>query len=268
MYLSVVFLIALLDLIPHKYFSDIYSNHPSMIAMYPRDERRLMTRADFDQYSGGGVLMCYTDVGTLERAAAAWLIGSHQLVLLNAHNFVNSDLIPTHSVKDCFFRIKYKDFYFDDDSLQIGAAVESSKLHITDDWALLRLLQPTPDDIKPQLVPDFSKLSISDGMSVTMVSPAGHSNTLLSETLEHCHIYQIDPPSEGATRRVRHDCNDGYGGSGSGLFSHDGYLIAIHSASLDMNTLRAFDINSHYGSALLLEGNLLEAIKKEIFLIK
>jgi hypothetical protein len=35
--------------------------------------------------------------------------------------------------------------------------------------------------------------------------------------------------------RARHDCNDGYGGSGSGLFDEAGHLIAMQSASLDMN---------------------------------
>ena len=65
-------------------------------------------------------------------------------------------------------------------------------------------------------------------------------------------------------RRARHNCNDGYGGSGSGLFTQDGRLIALHSASLDMNQRRPFDIEAHYGSALLFEGALLDAIRKEL----
>jgi hypothetical protein len=60
---------------------------------------------------------------------------------------------------------------------------------------------------------------------------------------------------------VRHDCNDGYGGSGSGLFTEDSRLIAMHSASLDMNQKRPFDIETHFGSAMLFEGELAEAIR-------
>jgi hypothetical protein len=65
-------------------------------------------------------------------------------------------------------------------------------------------------------------------------------------------------------RRARHDCNDGYGGSGSGLFSEDGRLIAMHSASLDMNLTRPFDMETHYGSAILFEGDLAKAIREAI----
>jgi hypothetical protein len=78
-------------------------------------------------------------------------------------------------------------------------------------------------------------------------------------------------PARGETPRWRLlvvrlllDCNDGYGGSGSGLFTEDGRLIAMHSASLDMNAKRPFDIETHYGSALLFEGELLEAIKSDV----
>ena len=94
-----------------------------------------------------------------------------------------------------------------------------------------------------------------------MVSPAGHSNTRLVATTESCDVYRVDEPTEGHIRRVRHDCNDGYGGSGSGLFTEDGRLIAMHSASLDMNRKRPFDIETHYGSAMLFEGELAEAIR-------
>jgi len=54
------------------------------------------------------------------------------------------------------------------------------------------------------------------------------------------------------------------GGSGSGLFTEDARLIAMRSASLDMNAKRPFDIETHYGSALLFEGELLEVIKSDV----
>lgn len=234
------------------------------VALYPRDGRRLMSEADAARYTGAGVLLCYSDYGTLERGAAAWLIGAHDLVVLNAHNFVDRKLVPTHPVSDCFFRIGGSDYYFDPDSLHIGASVASKGLHITDDWALLRLIQPTPDDVKPQPIPDTSDVATGSGMKVTMVSPAGHSNTRLPATVEACAIHRIDEPTEGHVRRARHDCNDGYGGSGSGLFSEDGRLIALHSASLDMNWTRPFDIETHYGSAIVFEGDLVSAIRKAV----
>jgi hypothetical protein len=234
------------------------------VALYPQDGRRLMSEADMARFTGGGVLMCYSDYGTLERGAAAWLIGSHDLVVLNAHNFVDRKLVPTHPVTDCFFRIAGGDYYFDSDSLRIGASVESKGLHITDDWALLRLIHPTPDSVKPQPIPDASDIMTGAGMKVTMVSPAGHSNTHLPATVESCAIHRIDEPTEGHVRRARHDCNDGYGGSGSGLFSEDGRLIALHSASLDMNWTRPFDIETHYGSAILFEGDLTKAIREAV----
>jgi len=234
------------------------------IALYPKDDRRLMNDADAARFAGAGVLMCYSDDGALERGAAAWLIGSHDLVVLNAHNFVDRKLIPTHPVTDCFFRIGGGDYYFDADSLRIGASVESKGLHITDDWALLRLIQPTPDNVKPQPIPDASDIPTGADMKVTMVSPAGHSNTHLPATVESCAIHRVDEPTEGHVRRVRHDCNDGYGGSGSGLFSDDGRLIALHSASLDMNWTRPFDIETHYGSAILFEGDLVNAIREAV----
>lgn len=233
-------------------------------ALYPRDERRLMTEADSARYAGAGVLMCYTDFGSLERGAAAWLMGARDLVLLNAHNFVDQKLAPTHPISNCFFRIAGGDYYFDEASLRIGASVESKALHITDDWALARLMQPVPESVNPQPVPDTHSIETGAAMTVVMVSPAGHSNTRLAATLEYCKIYRIDEPSDGRIRRARHDCNDGYGGSGSGLFTEDGRMIAMHSASLDMNIRRPFDIEAHYGSALLFEGELLETIRRTV----
>jgi len=230
-------------------------------ALYPRDGRQAMTEADSNRFSGAGVLMCYSDYGTLERAAAAWLVGSHDLVVMNAHNFVDKRLVPTTPVTNCFFRIAGADYYFDEDSLRIGASVESRGLHITDDWALLRLLQPTPENVRPQPAPDVGDILTGARFKVVMVSPAGHSNSRLAATTESCDIYRVDEPTEGHVRRARHNCNDGYGGSGSGLFTEDGRLIAMHSASLDMNQNRPFDIETHYGSAMLFEGELAEAIR-------
>jgi hypothetical protein len=230
-------------------------------ALYSDDRRQAMTEADMDRFAGAGVLMCYSEFGMLERAAAAWLIGSHDLVVMNAHNFIDRRLIPTHPVTDCFFRIAGGDYYFDEDSLRIGASVESRGLHITDDWALLRLLQPTPETVRPQPAPDVSDIVTGARLKVVMVSPAGHSNTRLVATTESCDVYRVDEPTEGHVRRARHDCNDGYGGSGSGLFTEDGRLIAMHSASLDMNQKRPFDIETHYGSAMLFEGELADAIR-------
>src|SRR4051812_40900591 len=100
-------------------------------------------------------------------------------------------------------------------------------------------------------------------MPVTMVSPAGHENYRGPSSLEHCTIRRIDPSSEGATRRARHDCNDGYGGSGSGLFDAGGRLSAMQSASLSMNSRHVFDIKFHYGSALLFEGEFLASLRRE-----
>lgn len=231
------------------------------IALYPRDGRQLLTSSDHEQFPGAGVLMCDTELGIPERAAAAWLIGAHDLVLLNAHNFIDKYLSPTRPVTDCYFRIGGRDFYFDPDTLRTGLSNKSNELHITDDWALLKLLQPTPEDIRPQPVPNPAMIGKSNNLDVIMISPAGHSNTQIFETLEHCKIHRIDEPSEGGMRRVRHDCNDGYGGSGSGIFTADGNLLALHSASLDMNIKRDFDIETHYGSALIIEGDLASSIR-------
>jgi hypothetical protein len=233
-------------------------------ALYPRDDRRSITDADSNHYPGAGVLMCYMDFGILERGAAAWLIGSRDLVVLNAHNFVDRKLVPTHPVTDCFFRIKGGDYFFDPNSLRLGASVESQALHIADDWALLRLLRPVPTDVMPQPILDASDLLTGSRMNVVMVSPAGHSNTRLASTLEACEVHTIDEPTEGRIRRARHDCNDGYGGSGSGLFAKNGRMIALRSVSLDMNSRRPFDIDGHCGSALLFEGELPDAIRQSV----
>lgn len=232
-------------------------------ALYPHDGRTLISKSDEQRYRGAGVLMCFTDMGPLERAAAAWLVGDRQLVVLNAHNFVDRSLRPSHPVESCFFRIRGVDRYFEPESLVLGVDGNSKSLHITDDWALLRLIEPVPDEIEPQPTPDASFIMTGTKMKVVMVSPAGHSNSRLETSLEECAIQAIDAPSEARIRRARHDCNDGYGGSGSGLFTEDGRLIAMHSASLDMNAKRPFDIESHYGSALLFEGALVEAIRRE-----
>jgi hypothetical protein len=230
-------------------------------ALYPRDARRLLTEADEARFAGAGVLMCYTDVGGLERAAAAWLIGAQDLVALNAHNFVDRRLAPTRSIGDCFFRIGGGDYYFDVDSLRLGGV---DGLHVTDDWALAKLIHPVPDAIRAQPVPDTRDIATGAALEVEMASPAGHSNSRLAATVERCRIHMIDAPGEAHARRARHDCNDGYGGSGSGLFTLDGRLIALHSASLDMNLKRPFDIDAHYGSALMIEGDLLAAIRRAV----
>jgi len=234
-------------------------------ALYPRDARILMPDEDYRHYPGAGVLFCRMEAGTLERGAAAWLIGSRQLVVLNAHNFVDRTLHPTRPVTDCFFHIGDEAVEFAPGSLCLGVDEASQALHITDDWALLRLKHPVSKKITPQPIPDASKPATGRlALQVTMVSPAGRANFHLMTSLESCTIRQIDPPSEDGIRRARHDCNDGYGGSGSRLFTQDGQLIAMHSASLDMNARRPFDIETHYGSALLLEGALLDAIKQNV----
>lgn len=96
---------------------------------------------------------------------------------------------------------------------------------------------------------------------------AGHSNLRRStSSIESCAIKEVAPPSEDGIRRVRHNCNDGYdgfGGSGSGVFDEAGGFIAMQSASLDMNRRLPFDVELHYGSALLIEGRLLDEIHRE-----
>ena len=239
--------------------------HIKPTALYPHDGRRLMQEEDYHHYPGAGVLFCRTEERTLERASAAWLIGSRQLVVLNAHNFIDRNLQPTRPVSDCFFQINDEAADFDPTSLCPGVEKASQSLHITDDWALLRLKYPVSEKIAPQPIPDAAGVATGAfDLPVTMVSPAGHANYRQMTSIESCTIRQIDAPSEDGIRRARHDCNDGYGGSGSGLFSQDGRLIAMHSASLDMNARRPFNIESHYGSALLFEGALLEAIRENL----
>ncbi len=239
------------------------ANDIIQVALYPRDARRLMMEEDYRQYPGAGVLFCRTGEGTLERAAAAWLIGSRQLVVLNAHNFMDRNLHQTRPVSDCFFQIGDEGIEFDPQSLCLGIDKASHALHITDDWALLQLKRPVSEKITPQPIPDAPKLATGPlSVLVKMVSPAGHANFRPATSIESCTLRQIDDPSEDGIRQVRHDCNDGYGGSGSGLFTTEGQLIAMHSASLDMNARRPFNIEMHYGSAFLFEGKLLAAIKQ------
>lgn len=242
----------------------IYCAGAAYAALYLRDGRKLMEHSDLARYHGAGVLMCYTEIGTLERAAAAWLVGAQDIVVLNAHNFVDRKLTPTHPITDCFFRIAGADFYFDDSTLRLGASLDSKELRITDDWALVRLLQPVPGDILAQPIPDMKGFATDAKLKVVIASPAGHSNSRLPATIESCSIQKIDEPSDAHIRRARHDCNDGYGGSGSGLFTEDGHLVALHSASLDMNMRRPFDIETHYGSALLFEGDLTDALRRAV----
>ncbi|AWN38698.1 trypsin-like serine peptidase [Methylobacterium radiodurans] len=230
-------------------------------ALYPRDGRREMSGEDFSRYPGAGTLWCRRRDGVPQKAAAAWLVGAPDLVVLNAHNFRDRRLAETRSVSDCFFQIGGRNYDFIASSLRLGTPAGAQALHITDDWALLRLASPAAD-VRPQPVPDPPDLSVGPvALPVTMVSPAGHENYRGGASLESCTIRQIDAPSEDAIRRVRHDCNDGYGGSGSGLFDEAGRLIALQSASLSMNSRRTFDIEFHYGSALLFEGELAAAVR-------
>ncbi|GBU16478.1 hypothetical protein AOPFMNJM_1391 [Methylobacterium jeotgali] len=231
-------------------------------ALYPRDGRRDLTGADLDRFKGAGVLWCRRADGVPQKAAAAWLIGSPSVVALNAHNFRSRRLETTRRVEDCYFQIGGRNYDFVPASLRLGTEPGATQLHITDDWAILRLAGPA--DAPPQPLPAAPDLPTGDAsVPVTMVSPAGHENYRGPSSLETCAIRRIDPPTEGATRRARHDCNDGYGGSGSGLFDASGRLVAMQSASLSMNSRNPFDIESHYGSALLIEGAFLEALRQE-----
>ena len=229
-------------------------------ALYPHEGRRDLTSGDRARYPGAGVLWCRRSDGVPQKAAAAWLIGTASTVMLNAHNFRNRQLETTRPVGDCYFQIGGRNYDFVAESLRLGVAADATRLHITDDWALLRLSEPA--EARPQPIPDPPTLPTGDlTLPVTMVSPAGHENYRGQSSRESCAVRRIDPPSEGAIRRARHDCNDGYGGSGSGLFDAEGRLIAMQSASLSMNQRHAFDIEFHYGSALLIEGRLHEALK-------
>ncbi|GJD68498.1 hypothetical protein MMMDOFMJ_1421 [Methylobacterium gnaphalii] len=223
-----------------------------------------MTGADIQRYHGAGVLFCRRPDGVPQKAAAAWLIGNPSLVVMNAHNFRNRRMETTRNVADCYFQIGGRNYNFDPGSLRLGTPPHARSLHITDDWALLRLSEPAVG-IPPQPVPDAPSLPTGVGeLPVIMVSPGGHENYRGPSSIETCFIRQIDPPSEDEIRRVRHDCNDGYGGSGSGLFDATGRMLAMQSASLSMNSRRSFDIEFHYGSALLFEGELLSAIRQEV----
>jgi len=234
-----------------------------LAALYLEDGRRELTGADLERFPGAGVLWCRRPDGIPQKAAAAWLIGNPSLVLMNAHNFRNRQLEVTRTVADCYFQIAGRNYAFVPDVLELGVEPEARRLHITDDWALLRLAEPA--EARPQPIPDPPNLPTGDlTLPVTMVSPAGHENYRGQSSRESCAVRRIDPPSEGAIRRARHDCNDGYGGSGSGLFDEAGRLIAMQSASLSMNQRHAFDIEFHYGSALLIEGRLREALKAQI----
>lgn len=231
-----------------------------LAALYPQDGRRDLTGADFDRFRGAGILWCRNPDGVPQKAAAAWLIADRSTVVLNAHNFRDRRLAATRAVADCYFQIGGRNYDFDPDSLVLGPAPGADSLHITDDWAILRLNRPA--DAVPQPLPEPPDLPVGDiALPVTMVSPAGHGNYRGPSSLERCAIRRIDPPTEDAIRRARHDCNDGYGGSGSGLFDEAGRLIALQSASLAMNSRSRFDIEFHYGSALLFEGGLLSALR-------
>jgi hypothetical protein len=233
-------------------------------ALYPRDGRHEMSGDDHRRFPGAGVLWCRRPDGVPQKAAAAWLVGVPDLVVLNAHNFRDRRLAVTRPVTDCYFQIDGRNYTFIASSLRLGMAPGSQSLHITDDWALLRLDGPV-ENARPQPVPEPPDLPTGPAaLPVTMVSPAGHENYRGASSLESCTIRQVDSPSEDAIRRVRHDCNDGYGGSGSGLFDESGRLVALQSASLSMNSRRPFDAEFHYGSALLFEGELLTAIRAAV----
>jgi hypothetical protein len=231
-------------------------------ALYPQDGRRDLTSSDRARYPGAGVLWCRRSDGVPQKAAAAWLIGTPSLVMLNAHNFRNRQLETTRPVGDCYFQIGGRNYDFVAESLHLGVAADATRLHITDDWALLRLARPAeaPRQPVPDGPPDLSTGDLS--LAVSLVAPGGHQNYRGDSSLETCTVRRIDPPTEGGIRRARHDCNDGYGGSGSGLFDEAGRLVAMQSASLSMNSRHAFDIEFHYGSALLIEGALLNALRR------
>jgi hypothetical protein len=237
---------------------------PEPAALYLEEKRRPMSGNDYLRFPGAGVLFCRDEAGLFQKAAAAWLIGNRSLVMMNAHNFRDRRGRETRSIDDCYFQVGGKNYSFDSD-MQLGTPADADALHITDDWVLARLQQAVEVNVVPQLVPKVPAFSTGTVVvNVTMVSPAGHGNYNAPSSIEACRIHLIDPPSEGGIRRARHDCNDGYGGSGSGLFDEAGHLVAMQSASLDMNRRLAFDVERHYGSALLIEGALRNAIMKKL----
>lgn len=228
-------------------------------ALYPQDNRRIMTTQDWRRFTGAGILFCRDDDNVPHAAAASWLIGNRSLVMMNAHNFLDRNTLPTRGIEDCFFQIRGKNYEFDPKSIVFGVRHGATHMHITDDWALVRLRSPA--DVIPEPIPAPPHLETGPvTIKVTMVSPAGHGNFHGPSSIEACEIKLVDPPTEDGIRRVRHDCNDGFGGSGSGLFDGNGNLIAMQSASLDMNRRFPFDVEGHYGSALILEGELRAAL--------
>jgi hypothetical protein len=235
-------------------------------ALYPGEQRRVMNGRDFARFPGAGVMYCRTRHGATRKAAAAWLVGARNLVVMNAHNFFDRKMRPTTALSSCFFQIGGRNYEFDELSMQIGAPPGAGRLEINDDWALVRLVAPVEDPgVTPQPLPEVTLNSGAAELSVIMVSPGGHANFPSPSSIEPCTIRMIDRAADNGVRRVRHDCSDGYGGSGSGLFSADrGALIAMHSASLNINLKRDFDLEHHYGSAILFEGALLSAIRLEM----
>ncbi|UFZ02676.1 serine protease [Bradyrhizobium ontarionense] len=255
---TISIVVALLTPLGHK------TLEPTAAALYLEEHRRPMTSDDYRRYPGAGVLFCRDEAKLFKKAATAWLIGARSLVMMNAHNFRNREGNETRSVNDCYLQISGRNYDFDGD-LELGIPSDGKALHITDDWALAHLAHPVEVTVNPQPAPTISTLPTGDLIvTVTMVSPAGHGNYNGSTSIEPCRIHQVDPPTEGGIRRARHDCNDGYGGSGSGLFDKGGHLVAMQSASLDMNRRLAFDRELHYGSALLIEGELRDAIMRNL----
>jgi len=231
-------------------------------ALYLQDKRRAMQEADYKRYVGAGVLFCRDANHVPRKAASAWLIGTRRLVLMNAHNFRDKHGLETRPLDECHFQINGKNYGFAAESLHLGISRNMNALHITDDWALALLKTETDTATQPQRLPSTVNMPVGPSdISVTMVSPASHANFNEDSSIESCAIRFIDSPSEDDIRRARHNCNDGFGGSGSGLFDEGGRMIAMQSASLDMNRRLAFDVEAHYGSALLIEGELVKAIE-------
>jgi len=261
-FLNFVFRVSLFCVPILLVYRGLEQNNAANAALYPRDNRRAMQEEDYKRYTGGGILFCRDEDHIPRRAANAWLIGHQRLILMNAHNFRDKNATATRALGDCFFQINGKNYEFVPDSLRLGISDEARSLHITDDWALAFLKTDAGPANSPQRL--YPMLTLPTGtmtLDVTMVSPAGHENFKEDSSIESCFIHFVDPQNEDNMRRVRHDCNDGFGGSGSGLFDEGGHMIAMQSASLDMNRRTAFDIELHYGSALLLEGDLAKAIQ-------
>jgi len=242
--------------------SEMHRRSDAAAALYLQDRRHAMQEADYQHYAGAGVLFC-RDVNHVPRkAASAWLIGTRRLVLMNAHNFRDRHAVETRRLDECFFKIGGKNYAFVPDSLYLGINNSATALHITDDWALALLTTETDMITMPQRIPSAVNLPTGPtNVGVTMVSPGGHENFSEDSSIESCAIHFIDAASEDDMRRIRHSCNDGFGGSGSGLFDEGGRMIAMQSASLDMNRRFAFDVEVHYGSALVIEGQLVKSIK-------